>query len=328
MKASLKENFIVTENMADSIFYASLEKELNDIMEAELCKSYEETDAEIIDDCCKAIESIYNLRNDNTATKSDLININTVIKKYNLKKKRNTVIGMVCAAVVAFAVGVTTFTASTEITADGERIKAALGKIDDIFSVDKPTTQLYEEHSSEVTQIESSEDTQSSYTQPISTTSVSLEIEGINIIIPPDFTGTLTSVEDIFSKGLYISVNYTNGKNEKIPVSDDMCEICEKQQDGLTEIKINYKGFTTSFYVTVIPEEKLNPIVINSIYGTFENGYNTEEMRVFAVLSDGSEKEIPLNQCTITTEQENFDGEELIIVTVEYQNCSFQFVSD
>ena len=78
----------------------------------------------------------------------------------------------------------------------------------------------------------------------------------------------------------------------------------------------------------VIPEEKLNPVIITSIYGAFENAYTIEDMRVFAVLSDGTEKEIPKTDCTITTEDFSDGDETGVIVTVEYENCSFQFLSE
>ena len=51
MKTSLKENFIKTENMNDALFYNSLIEELNEIIESELSKSYEDVNAEIIDEC-------------------------------------------------------------------------------------------------------------------------------------------------------------------------------------------------------------------------------------------------------------------------------------
>ena len=51
-------------------------------------------------------------------------------------------------------------------------------------------------------------------------------------------------------------------------------------------------------------------------------------MRVFAVFSDGTEKEISKSDYTITTEQYRDETEKGVIVTVEYQGCSFQFFSE
>ena len=46
MKTSLKQNFMINENMDDALFYYSLIKELDEIIENELSKSYEEINAE------------------------------------------------------------------------------------------------------------------------------------------------------------------------------------------------------------------------------------------------------------------------------------------
>ncbi len=331
MKASLKQHFITNENLNDNLFYNSLTEELNNIIEEELNKNYEEINAELIDDCCLALSAIYELQNGGFENSENITNINSIIKKYNLQKKKKLVVAAACAAVAAFTVGATSFSLGNEIiVVESEFIKSAVGKLEQIFNRKEPTseypaTELTTETS---TTSETQVQTSQQFTEPTLTTEMVREIKNITVIAPPGFYTTVNSHEDISLNGFYVSVNYTNGENDVLPISSATYEICETKQDGLTEIKIYYKDFTTSFYVTVIPEKELNPVIVTSLYGTFENAYTIDDMRVFAVLSDGTEKEIQKSDCIITTEEFSDGAETGIIVTVEYENCSFQFLSE
>lgn len=326
MKASLKQNFITNENLNDNVFYNSLAEELNNIIDEELSKNYEDINAELIDDCCLALNAIYELQNGEYENSENIININTIIKKYNLQKRKKLVVSAACAAVAVFTVGTTVFTLGNKtVIFESELIKSAVGKFEEIFNKNEPTTHV--PTTEDTTDILTTEPIIQETTNPI-TTEITREIKNITLIAPPGFNTTFTSREKISLNNFYVSVNYTNGENGILPISEATYEICETKQDGSTEIRVSYKGFTTSYYVTVIPEKVLNPVTITSIYGAFENAYTVEDMRVFAVFSDGTEKEIPKNECTITTEDFS-DGEETgVIVTVEYQGCSFQFLSE
>lgn len=321
MKASLKQNFITRENLNDNLFYNSLVEELNNIIDEELSKKYEDINAELIDDCCLALNEIFELQNGDYENSEKIININTIIKKYNLHKRKKLVVSAACAAVAAFTVGTTMFAFGNKtIIIESEFVKSAMGKFEEIFNATEPVT------GESTTQAPTLTETTEPLTQY--TTEISREIKNITVYPPPGFYSSVESYDDINLNNFYISVNYTNGEKSVVPISEGSYEICKPQADGTTEIKIYYKGFTTSYYVTIIPEEKLNPVIITSIYGAFENAYTIEDMRVFAVLSDGTEKEIPKTDCTITTEDFSDGDETGVIVTVEYQGCSFQFLSE
>lgn len=330
MKASLKQNFITNENLNDNLFYNSLAEELNKIIEEELNKSYEEINAEIIDDCCLALNAIYELQNGESEIGDNIININNVIKKYNLKQRKKLVVSAACAAVAVFTAGTTMFALGNKtILVESELIKSAVGRFEEIFNRKEPAT---EPTTAETTLPETTEPTtqhtviQQTTEAPV--TGITREIKNITVIAPPGFNSMFESVDDISLKQFCISLNYVNGEKKVIPVSEGSYEICEPQSDGTTEIKFYHEGFTASYYVTVIPEEKQNPVTVTSIYGTFANAYTVEDMSVIAVFSDGTEKWIPKTDCTITTEEFSDGDEAGIIVTVKYENCSFQFLSE
>ena len=80
----------------------------------------------------------------------------------------------------------------------------------------------------------------------------------------------------------------------------------------------------TSIYVNVRSEKDRNPVTLNSIYGNFNCGNNTHTMRVYAVYSDGTEKEIPKGEYTVNiVYSEDFEAD---VAIVEYGGCSFQFI--
>lgn len=327
MKASLKQSFLIDENLNDNLFYNALAEELNNIIDEELNKNYEDINAELINDCCLALSAIYELQNGESGNPDNIMNINNIIKKYNLQQRKRLVVSAACAAVVAFTVGTAIFTLGNKtVILESELIKSAVGKFEDIFNKNEPTTK--EPVSEGTTVVLSTEPTTQQVTNPPVTTEITKEIKNISIIAPPGFDSTFTSRENINLKNFYVSVNYTNGEKAIIPITDASYEVCEPLEDGTTEIKIYYRGFSTSFYVTVIPEEKLNPVIVTSIYGTFANEYTVEDMSVIAVFSDGTEKWIPKSECTITTEDFSDGNETGVIVTVEYENCSFQFFSE
>lgn len=328
MKASLKQHFVANENLDDDLFYNALAEELNKIIEEELNKNYEDINAEIIDDCCLALNEIYELQNGVT---ENVTNIEAIIKKYKLQRRKKLVVSAACAAVAAFAAGTTFFTLGNEtVIIEGGIIENAVGKFEEIFKGEEPSAEEFT-----IPEITTEEPTLPETTEPITqpsteapVTRATNEIKNITVYPPAGFYSRFESLDDINLKSFYISVNYANGEKTVVPISEGRYEICKPQADGTTEIKIYYKDAATSYYVTVIPEEKLNPVIVTSIYGTFANKYTVDEMSVIAVFSDGTEKWIPKSECTITTEDFSDGDETGVIVTVEYEGCSFQFLSE
>lgn len=330
MRTSLEKNFIKSENMNDENFYNSLIEELNTIIEEELSKNYEEINAEVVDDCCLALNSIYELKNGEGEEFTNITNINSIVKKYNLHQRKKVVVSVACAAVAVFAIGVSGFTAGSETVAEGNIFKTALGRFEEFLKNEEATeivtTEPPETTEEKTTEIQTTEEYVSLHNSLPEVTQK--QIKGISVVLAPGSTGLYHSVEEINLKNTFVRVDYFNGENETISISNCTVEVGEPKTDGETKITISYNGFETYIYVTVLPEEKLNPKTLTSIYGTFENDYTIEEMSVFAVFSDGTEKEISKSDCTITTEEFNDGTENGVIVTVEYQGCSFQFFSE
>ena len=323
MKTSLTR-FVANENLNDATFYDSLIEELNKMMEDELNKHYEDINAELIEDCCNALTAIYEIQNGESQNTANITNINSVIRKYNILNRRKYITTAACAAVAFFTLGLGAFTFKEEIIKTAETVKSAFSQFEQIFNEEEPPTE--ETTSPPVTNETTQQHSEQTTLAPLSTEEVR-EIQGIAVITPEEFDATVSKREEISLENFSVSVNYTNGQKDIVPISAATYEISETGQDGLTEIKVYYNGFTSSVYVTVIPDEKLNPITVTSIYGTFENEYSVEDMKVFAVFSDGTQKKLPKSDCIITTEEISENGKTDIIVTVEYENCCFQFLN-
>lgn len=325
MKTSLKQNFITSENMNDALFYNSLIEELEGIIENELSKSYEEINAEVIDDCCLALDSIYAIQNGKNVEFKNITDINNILKKYNLQARRKYVVSAACAAAAVVVIGLSTVNSGSETVAEGSILKTALGKLEAFIKNEEITKPDF----TVTTEVTTTETTiQFETTTSPNVASDEKTVKSIYVLIAPGSDVIYNNVADIDFKNTYVGVNYTNGENEIINIRNCVVTIGEPKLDGETKVTITYKGAETCIYVTVLPEEKLNPKTLTSIYGVFEGGYNLQEMRVFAVFSDGTEKEIQKSDCKITTE-EFVDGDVTEnLVTVEYENCSFQFISD
>lgn len=328
MKSSLKQNFITSKNMNDVLFYNSLIQEFNEIIEKELSKSYEEINAEIIDDCCLALASIQSLQNGEIDEVTGVMDINAIINKYNLNQRKKYVISAACAAAAVFIIGMSTVNFDNEILAESNIFQTALGRLESLINrerisepeITEPETTIISQEITTDIVIKSDSVTSNNIYSDESKKS----IKNIYAIVSSDSNVVYNSVKDINLGNIPVVVNYTSGENETININECNVKIGEPLSDGETKITISYKGIETFIYVTVISEEKLNPVTLTSIYGIFENDYTIEDMRVFAVFSDGSEKEIDKTECKI--EQEFLSDSSESIITVSYSDCSFQFL--
>lgn len=322
MKTSLKENFMKTENMNDALFYNSLIEELNEIIESELSKSYEDVNAEIIDECCLALESIYSLQNGEEIELKNVTNINSVIKKYNLLQRRKTTISVACAAAAVFVLGMTSFTVGNETVAEGNIFKTALGRFEELIKNEKPTEVTTEEFLETTTELVSEQTTTFIEVKDVENNTV----KNIYLISPPGTNYIYKNVSDINLSNTYVGVDYETGESNVINISECKVTIGKPKEDGETKISVSYKGAETCVYVTVLSEEKLNPVTLTSIYGVFINEYTVQDMQVIAVFSDGSEKEIEKSECEINKEFLSDTNE--CIITVSYGDCNFQFLTE
>ena len=331
------EQFLKKDNINDDSFYSSLIAELEEIIEEELSKDIEEMNAELIDDCCLAIENLQNALNGEKSEEYKAVkNVEKIINQHN-RKLRSIYIGAAACAAVAVLCAIT----SVKLTGQNAQGSLKLNSfLNSIFNINEhtainPETTKVEETTAETTVInegsttslpETTEGQVTELTTSPGITSPVPDVCKITAILPPGFKTEYTKASQINLSQVKVKVSYSP-ENEKV-VSIDECnvEIGKPDKKGRTQITITYDDIFTSIYVNIRSEEEKNPLTLNSIYGTFDDSYNVESMRVFAVYSDGTEKEIPKGKYTVTREySEDFEAD---IVIVEYGGCSFQFLPE
>ena len=126
------EQFLTKQNINDDLFYSSLIAELEEIIEEELSKDIEEMNAELIDDCCVAIENLRNaLNGEKTEKYKAFLGVERIIKQHN-KKLRNVYAASVACAAVAVLCAITSVKLTNQ-SAQGTLKPNSF--LDDIFNI-------------------------------------------------------------------------------------------------------------------------------------------------------------------------------------------------
>ena len=333
------EQFISKQNINDDLFYASLIRELEEIIEEELSKDVDEINAELIDDCCIAIENLQNVLNDEKIEIYEAFSdVEKIIQKYN-KKIRNVYVASVACAAVAVLCAITSVKLTNQSAQGTLKPNSFLDNIFNIYEhtatnsettekeqttkaqKDEPTTYANNETTSSVpltTENQVTEITPPDITRPIP------DVCKVRAILPPGFRTEYTDVSQINLSQVFVKVSYSDSNEKVVPIDECDVKIGKPDKNGRTKITITYENMYTSIYVNVRSEKEKNPVTLNSIYGNFSGGYNTHSMTVFAVYSDGTEKEIPKGEYTVNiVYSEDFDTD---VAIVEYGGCSFQFI--
>ncbi len=342
MNIELEKSFFTNGNINDDLFYASLIRELEEFVEEELSKDVEEINAELIDDCCVAIENLQAALSGEEVEKYEaFLGVERIIKQHNKKSKTITAASVACAvvAVICAVVSAKTITPITQGSIKGN------GFWNDVFNVYEETVvnpetkttvkELTTSVTQEITTAYEKENTtsyhfqipqhenESSVTVPETTNPIPM-VHKIVVLLPPGFKTEYTDKSQIDLSKVYVEVCYSDETEKVVSIDECKVEIGEPDNKGRTKITVKYNHQYANVYVNVRAEKEKNPVTLNSIYGNFNGGYNVESMSVYAVYSDGSEKEIPKGEYTIKTEySEDFEAE---LVTVEYGGCSFQFL--
>ena len=337
------EQFFTKQNINEDLFYSSLISELEEIVEEELSKDIEEINEELIDDCCIAIENIQNALQGGTIEKYEAVSgVEKIIKQYN-RKLRSVYVASVACAAVAVLCAVTSVKLTSQNAQGSLKPNSFLGNVFNIYEyiATNPETETIE--TEQTTKVQANEPTtfinnEITTDAPITTENQVTEITPpgitkpiphiykITAIVPPGFRTEYTEVSQIKLNGVVVRVYYSNNTEKVVSIDECDVKIGTPDKKGKTKITITYKYFDTSIYVNVKSEKERNPVTFNSIYGTFDGGYNVESMRVYAVYSDGTEKEIPKGEYIVNiVYSEDFEAD---IVIVEYGGCSFQFLPD
>lgn len=335
------EHFLTKQNINDDLFYSSLIAELEEIIEGELSKDIDEMNAELIDDCCVAIENLQNiLSGEETKVSKAISGVENIINHHK-KKLRSVFVASVACAAMAVLCAITSFKLTDQNAQGSLKLNSFL---DNIFiyeqTVTNPETETTENAQTtnaekgnttfvgnEVTIIvsQSTENQLTEIAPPVATKPIP-HIYKIRAIVPPGFRTEYTEISQIKLDGVAVMVYYSDNTEKTVWIDECDIKIGTPDKKGKTEITITYKYFDTSIYVNVKGEEERNPVTLNSIYGTFEGGYSVEEMSVYAVYSDGTKEQIPKGKYTVKTEySEDFEAN---VVIVEYSGCSFQFLPE
>ncbi|MBR4450379.1 MAG: bacterial Ig-like domain-containing protein, partial [Clostridia bacterium] len=104
------------------------------------------------------------------------------------------------------------------------------------------------------------------------------------------------------------------------------------EKAGEQTVTVTAYGFSESFKVRILHNEK-TPI-LNSVYATFPDGFDftykgepdLSEMQVYAVFSDGKERELSSGEYSVTISETKLPFRKSASVKIEYCGCTSEFV--
>lgn len=321
-----------------------LREYLNSVIDEELSKD-ENADCDLIDECINALEE---LDFENSFEKPHLTVIlseekflKNIQKKSYLHKDRYKKLAVICASAAILIAAGSVKTDSGQTVA-----KVVTNKIAAVFHIEsiieKPTEENTEADLTvpeTITEKPAEEITEKPTEQENVPT-----VKAVNPVTLEKIYGVLSKSvkteykigEELDLSGVQIFAVYSDGKEKQIDISECTVSVPNNfsKNAGKKTVTVNYQGKTFSYDVKVYAEK--TSVILNSIYGTFPDGFSfkTESfdnmdfsgITVTAVYSDGSEKNIPISECEITVEKNFMDLENKAMVTVAYEECSFSFI--
>ena len=294
-------------------FTTDIAYELCEMLEALIDAEFEkdaETDFDFIDECAQAINAI---RSGDTAQVLPTISRKDFLKKLGIKTDgKIKIIVAACAAIALI------FTAATQIEVE-ENISIAhalSGIVSEFFKGEKPI--------------------EATAPRPETTTEKTAETIGISVETTPEFKSEYHVGEDFSKNGIRVFAEYDNGERRLVNPDSYTVEPSDSfgTEPKYETVKITAWGFTQTLEVRVI--ESAETKKLNSIYAVFPedfdftakdlNRIDLDEMQVYAVYSDSSEKELSANEYSVEYEQKKTLFEESVTVTVKYNGCSCSFI--
>lgn len=317
-----KEHFLhpdFTEN-----FKSLMCEYLNSLIDEELLK--EDADFDFIDECANAINAI---REDFEGTVLPLISERMFMKNAGFAKKNSFI--RVVAAACAVVVAVIALNTTVEKTTDINLIKSASNWVQSLFTHEMTTEKPEEtttEKQSEVTTKKAETETSSQQEVPLA--------EKIELEFSDSFKQEYKVGESLNLNGLTVTISYSDDNLKKLPRSQYEISISPDfgTKAGYETVTIRYGGLEESFTVRVINAE--NTSLLSSVYAIFPDTFtftssdlaniDLKDMQVFAVYSDGKEKELSDNEYEVTFENLSDETEEKVMVTVTYKTTSCSFM--
>lgn len=286
---------------------------LNSHIDAELEK--EDADFDFIDECASAINAI---REGFVDAVLPVISRKEFMAKLGIKTNR---VSKAFAAVIAAAIMLVAGNSAIAAATDYNIIEEVAQKIADFISNSEEETTL-------------SPQTEPT-TKPAQTTVLQKKEEDITIEFEEGFKTEYNVGEQLNTNGLKVYLLYDDGsKNEleaksyKITASPSFGKAA-----GYETVTVSYGEFEQSFEVRILNTES-TPL-LTSIFAIFPEGYDfTAEdlnnidlsfMQVYAVYSDGKEKEISPDDYAVDITDISTLFEKKALVTVSFETCSCSF---
>ena len=285
---------------------------LNSLIDAELEK--EDADFDFIDECASAINSI---REGFVDAVIPVISRKDFMTKLGIKTNR---VSKTFAAVIAAAIMLAAGNSAIAAATDYNIIEEVAQKIAEFIS--KP-----EEETTAPIQTEPT-------TEPPQTTAAKKE-EDIKIEFDESFKAEYNVGEAFDTSGIKIYLLYDDGnkkeleaKNYKITASPSFGKAA-----GYETVTVSYGEFEHSFKVRILNTES-TPL-LTSIFAIFPEDYDFTAgdlnnidlsfMQVYAVYSDGKEKEISHDGYAVDIADISTLFEKKVLVTVSFEGCSCSF---
>lgn len=344
---------VLRELFADAAATQELADFLNSVIDDELEKG-DGMDCDLVDACVDALEELQNANAQGADGVLLLLNSEKFLKEIKkhsvLQKNHQRVLAVASAAAVLLLVAASAHSKQTTGDTLAKRIEQ---KIEAWFSVERvePSEPTETQMQSEITTVPAELPTvpetgpePATVPEP-ETRKVVTKIneptpqnEPVRIygIYPEDLKTEYKVGETLDMHGVRVMTVLPDGTERELALAD--CDVTTprgfSRDPGKYPVTVFYKGLSFSYTVTVYAEK--DTVILNSIYGTFSedfsftvqsfDGLDFSGMTVTAVYSDGSTREIPLEDCEITVEPNFMELENKALVTVSYEERAFSFI--
>ena len=286
---------------------------LNSLIDAELEK--EDADFDFIDECASAINAI---REGFVDAVLPVISRKDFMAKLGIKTNR---VSKAFAAVIAAAIMLVAGNSAIAAATDYNIIEEVAQKIADFIS-----------NSEEETTLPPQTDPT---TKPAQTTVLHQKEEDITIEFEEGFKTEYNVGEQLNTNGLKVYLLYDDGSRKELEAKSYKITASPSfgKTAGYETLTVSYGKFEQSFKVRILNTES-TPL-LTSIYAIFPqyydftaddlNNIDLSFMQVYAVYSDGKEKEISPDDYAVDIADISTLFEKKVLVTVSFEGCSCSF---
>ncbi len=303
---------------------------LNALIDEELEK--EDADFDFIDECADAINSI---RNGFIDAVIPVISRKDFMAKLGIRTVR---FSKVFAAVIAAALMLVTANGIIASATDYNIIEEVSEKIVKIFKQNEEPAELTTQTTTTVPPVTIESTTVESTTEEPTQAETTLPIkaeQGITLKFNGDFKKEYNVGEAFDPDGIRVFLAYDDESETELDKNKYQIKAPSDfgKTAGYETVTVTYKDFENSFKVRIL-NTKETPL-LSSVYATFPpdyefkakdlNNIDLSRMKVYAVYSDESEKELTADDYTVEITDISTLFEKKVIVTVKYEatSCSF-----